>query len=78
MAEGLRMMAQNWAFSHDKAARELGYRPSRPLDETLAATVSWLNRDGGVSPARDRMARLRRVTEVTTRVGVVPPGWRVA
>lgn len=38
----------NWRHvSHEKAARELGYRP-RPLDETLAATVAWFAEAGMV------------------------------
>ncbi|MGB9893851.1 MAG: NAD-dependent epimerase/dehydratase family protein [Candidatus Saccharicenans sp.] len=32
---------QNWAFSHEKASRELGYRP-RNLKEGLKLTIDWL------------------------------------
>lgn len=39
-AEGYELMAQEWRFSSAKARRELGYR-SRPLDETLRATIEW-------------------------------------
>src|SRR4051795_9454593 len=39
-AEGYELMAQDWRFSSAKAERELGYR-SRPLDETLRATIDW-------------------------------------
>ena len=39
-AEGLALMEQNWRFSSRKARRELGYR-TRPLDDTLRATIEW-------------------------------------
>ena len=39
-AEGYELMAQDWRFSSAKAKRELGYR-SRPLDQTLRATIDW-------------------------------------
>lgn len=39
-AQGYALMAQDWRFSSKKARRELGYR-SRPLDQTLRATVDW-------------------------------------
>jgi dihydroflavonol-4-reductase len=34
------MEAKSWAYSWDKAARELGYRP-RPLAEGISQTVEW-------------------------------------
>ncbi|MGH2967980.1 MAG: NAD-dependent epimerase/dehydratase family protein [Solirubrobacteraceae bacterium] len=39
-AEGFGLMSQDWRFSSEKAERELGYS-TRPLDETLRATVAW-------------------------------------
>src|SRR4051794_17288365 len=39
-AEAYELMAQDWRFSSAKAECELGYR-SRPLDETLRATIDW-------------------------------------
>src|SRR5437763_5753461 len=39
-AEGYELMAQDWRFSSAKAKRELGYG-SRPLDQTLRATIAW-------------------------------------
>ena len=35
---------------HDKAARELGYRP-RPLEETVADSVRWFRDQGRLSKA---------------------------
>jgi len=37
----VRTFLQNWAFSHEKAARELGYRPKN-LTEGLKLTCRWL------------------------------------
>ncbi len=39
-AEAFDLMGGDWRFTSDKARRELGYE-TRPLDETLAATVEW-------------------------------------
>lgn len=37
----IRTFAMDWAYSHDKAARELGYRP-KSLDEGIRITYQWL------------------------------------
>ena len=39
-AEGFGLMSKDWRFSSEKAKRELGYS-SRPIDETIKATVDW-------------------------------------
>jgi dihydroflavonol-4-reductase len=39
-AEGFGLMSKDWRFSSEKARRELGYE-TRPLDETIQATVDW-------------------------------------
>jgi dihydroflavonol-4-reductase len=39
-AEAYALMAQEWRFSSARARRELGYR-SRPLNQTLRATIEW-------------------------------------
>ena len=39
-AEAFDLMGGDWRFTSDKARRELGYE-TRPLDDTLAATVEW-------------------------------------
>jgi dihydroflavonol-4-reductase len=41
----LRALKSNHHISHDKAARELGYRP-RPFRETLADTLRWFRENG--------------------------------
>jgi dihydroflavonol-4-reductase len=38
--EGYELMGKDWRFSSRKAERELGYA-TRPIDETLEATVDW-------------------------------------
>lgn len=38
--EAFALMAQNWTYSSRKAEKQLGYR-SRPLDDTLRATIDW-------------------------------------
>ena len=40
-AYSLRVLGSNAAYSHEKAARELGYAP-RPLTETIRDMVAWL------------------------------------
>jgi len=40
-AYSLRVLGSNAAYSHEKAARELGYAP-RPLTETIQDMVAWL------------------------------------
>src|SRR6476646_9155499 len=39
-AEASNLMGQDWRFSSRKAREELGYE-SRPLDDTLQATIDW-------------------------------------
>src|SRR3954447_18083059 len=39
-AEGFGLMSKDWRFSSEKAKRELGYE-TRPIDETIRATVDW-------------------------------------
>ncbi len=39
-AEGFGLMSKDWRFSSEKAKRELGYS-SRPIDDTIRATVDW-------------------------------------
>lgn len=43
--DGLRMAARPMYFSHDKAARQLGYRPLRS-DHAIADAVEWFEREG--------------------------------
>ncbi len=43
----LHTLSCNSLYSHDKAARELGYRP-RPFEETIRDTVAWLKGKGRI------------------------------
>jgi dihydroflavonol-4-reductase len=45
----LRALRSNRHISHEKAARELGYRP-RPFRETLADTLRWFQENGQLDP----------------------------
>ena len=40
-AEASNLMGQDWRFTSKKARDELGYT-SRPLDDTLNATIEWV------------------------------------
>ncbi len=58
-AYALRVVLENGRYSHDKAARELGYAP-RELYVTLEDTVAWLRETGEVPDgARPVKRRLR-------------------
>ena len=46
--DGLKMAAKPMYFSHDKAARDLGYRP-RPAVEAIADAVRWFEAEGYLS-----------------------------
>jgi dihydroflavonol-4-reductase len=46
----LRTISSNADISHEKAGRELGYRP-RPLEQTIADTVAWWQGHEHLSPA---------------------------
>jgi nucleoside-diphosphate-sugar epimerase len=39
-AEASNLMGQEWRFSSRRAREELGYE-TRPLDDTLRATIDW-------------------------------------
>ncbi|HEY9549380.1 MAG TPA: hopanoid-associated sugar epimerase [Kiloniellaceae bacterium] len=43
--DGLRMAARPMYFRHDKAGRDLGYRP-RPAAEAVSDAVEWFEREG--------------------------------
>ncbi len=45
----VRMFMADWAYSCDKAQRELGYRPT-PLDVGLRSTVEWIRRIRDAKP----------------------------
>jgi dihydroflavonol-4-reductase len=83
-AEAYELMAQEWRFSSAKARRELGYR-SRPLDETLRATIDWyvdLMGSGAFDAAsRSSLSMLAAGARTLDRLGLLVPfklGQRVA
>jgi nucleoside-diphosphate-sugar epimerase len=41
----VRSFRRHWAYSSDRAVRELGYRIT-PLDEAVARTADWLREEG--------------------------------
>src|SRR5579875_3377360 len=76
MAEAYALMAQDWRFSSAKARRELGYR-SRPLEETLAATIRWcqelIARDGFPDPRRSSLSTMASTTRLLSQLGLLAP-----
>jgi dihydroflavonol-4-reductase len=75
-AEAFDLMGQDWRFSSRKAHDELGYR-SRPLDDTLRATIGWYLGliEAGVF-ARSPGSPLSRVADsmrVASRLGLLAP-----
>lgn len=56
----LRVVLENAHFSHDKAARELGYSP-RDLYDTLEDTVEWLRETGEIPAEKSTAPRRRRI-----------------
>lgn len=46
-------LGSNSLFSHEKATRELGYRP-RPLEESLRDGVEWLAKEGRIKYSADK------------------------
>jgi dihydroflavonol-4-reductase len=75
-AEGYELMAQEWRFSSAKAKRELGYR-TRPLEETLRATIRWyadLIRGGAFTDARrSSLSTLASATQTLGELGLLAP-----
>ena len=49
--EVVRIYAHEWAYSSERAVKELGYRIT-PLREGVAKTVAWLREHGGLPPRR--------------------------
>ena len=57
-AYSLYTLASNAEFSHDKAARELGYT-TRPFRQTIEDTVRWLRAEGRIQD-KGRRAKVRK------------------
>ena len=59
-AYSLYTLSSNDRFSHERASRELGYRP-REFTQTVADTVAWLRRrDGGLKALQIRRRRRQK------------------
>jgi dihydroflavonol-4-reductase len=87
-AEASNLMGQDWRFSSRRAREELGYE-TRPLDDTLQATIDWYlelieagafddSRGSGLSRWADSMRLASRFGLLTpVRVGQRVTGWRM-
>ena len=75
-AEAFDLMGGDWRFSSEKARSELGYE-SRPLDETLTATVEWyldLMASGAFEDSdHSALSRMSGGMRVASRVGLLAP-----
>jgi dihydroflavonol-4-reductase len=75
-AEGFELMAQEWRFSSAKAKRELGYT-TRPLDETLRATIDWytelIARGAFDAARRSPLSTFAAGNRVIERAGLLTP-----
>lgn len=75
-AEAYALMAQEWRFSSNKARKELGYT-SRPLDQTLRATVDWymdlVGRRAFEGAARSPLSTLAAGTRLMGRLHLLAP-----
>jgi dihydroflavonol-4-reductase len=72
--EGYQLMAQDWRFSSAKAERELGHR-SRPLDQTLRATIDWyldlIERRAFDGRGRSSLSTIAAGTQTLDRLGLL-------
>ena len=75
-AEASKLMGQDWRFSSRKAQEELGYE-SRPLDETLQATIEWyleLIEAGAFADSRGSgLSRWADSMRIASRFGLLTP-----
>jgi dihydroflavonol-4-reductase len=83
-SEGYELMARDWRFSSGKAERQLGYR-SRPLDDTLEATIGWymnlIERGAFGAAHRSPLSAMAAGTRALNRIGLLEPfklGQRIA
>ena len=75
-AEASNLMGQDWRFSSRKAREELGYE-SRPLDDTLQATIDWyleLIEDGAFADSQHSgLSRWADSMRLASRLGLLTP-----
>jgi dihydroflavonol-4-reductase len=75
-AEASNLMGQDWRFSSRKAREALGYE-SRPLDDTLQATIDWyleLIEDGAFANSRGSgLSRWADSMRIASRFGLLTP-----
>jgi dihydroflavonol-4-reductase len=75
-AEATDLMGRDWRFSSRKAERELGYS-SRPLDETLQATIDWykelIESDAFSEDKSSPLSRIASGMRTASRLGVLTP-----
>jgi dihydroflavonol-4-reductase len=75
-AEASNLMGQDWRFTSQKARDELGYT-SRPLDDTLKATIDWyleLIEAGAFDGARGSgLSRWADSMRIASRFGLLAP-----
>jgi dihydroflavonol-4-reductase len=75
-AEATNLMGRNWRFSSAKARRELGYR-TRPLEETLEATIEWyaelIDGDAFADSRGSRLSHIADSMRLASRLGLLTP-----
>ena len=75
-AEASNLMGQDWRFTSKKARDELGYT-SRPLDDTLRATIDWyleLIEAGAFADSRvSGLSRWADSMRIASRLGLLTP-----
>jgi dihydroflavonol-4-reductase len=75
-AEASNLMGQDWRFTSQKARDELGYT-SRPLDDTLKATIDWyveLTEAGAFNDSRvSGLSRWTDSMRLASRLGLLTP-----
>jgi dihydroflavonol-4-reductase len=75
-AEASNLMGQDWRFSSRRAREELGYE-SRPLDDTLRATIEWyleLIEAGSFADSRSSdLSRIADSMRLASRLGLLTP-----
>jgi len=73
---GANLMGQDWRFSSRKAREELGY-DSRPLDDTLQATIDWylelIEAGAFADSEHSGLSRWADSMRIASRLGLLTP-----